>query len=1115
MSSSTVTYTSVYSDYEPWRFQWVSDDEREALEIAPQFPGQAPPSPDYVPGLEHPPSPEYVPSLEYPEYLVSSDDEEDPDEDPEEDPADYLANGGDDDNNDDEDEEEEHLAPSDSVEPTPSPPIHTSPTDADAPLGYRAAMIRSRSYITTTYEDPEEDPADYLTNGGDDDNNDDEDEEEEHLAPSDSVEPTPSPPIHTSPTDADAPLGYRAAMIRSRSCITTTSSRDLGSRRALGAIFKTLAATEALIVVVATALPSSSPPPSPLTPLSSLLPHIPLPPLPLPSPPLPLPAPSSPLLLPATNRKEDALEADVPHQKRLCLTAPTFRFEVGESSTTAARQPGLDVSHAIDYSFVDTMDATPGQERAPTTLEELSQRVTNLATTLARDTHEMYVRFENAQDDRALQRARVSMLFRDREPEPARDPEPQGGPTDAGSSGVITSKPMTLKEAIEIANDLMDQKVCTFADPQAKNKRKLNDNSKNNQNQQQPFKRQTVTRAYTVWPGEKKVCGGSKATCPKCKYHHNRKYAPRCNKCKKVGHLACDCRTPATTANNQRAPEANQRVVTCFECEVQGHYKKNYLKLKNNNRGNEVGNSGATTRAYAVGNACKNPDTNVITDHNYDVKLADGKIIRVNTIIRVFTLNFLNYPFNINLMPTELGGFYVIIGMDWLVKYHAVIVCDENIMRILFRNETLIVHGDGSNNEHESRLNIISCTKTQKNCVVHLSWHYSKEVYCDASHKGLGVVLMQNEKKELNTRQRRWLELLSDYDCEIRYHPRKANVVAGALSRKERIKPLRVRALVMTIEVCYTWQRFATPGREMSTQQDIYAAGSKNRPHILNKENYVPWSSPLLRDTDREVPVNETFHEQTNDELTENELKLAEADDQAIQTILLGLPEDIYVVVDICETAQEIWLLQNSGVQNVGNHNGLIVVLRVVNQNGKGNVVAARAEGNANWNNDESVEVQLHDNCYNNEIFNMFTQEEQYTELLEPIFEPHQVQQNDNNRKALELKIERLLRAVVSQDIMSIVQNNSGVDTSNLQTDLDRTKERFENCIIKRENEYAKLWNDWTKKIMETMNVTFDELLAMAYIHFSAYAELQIKGDCTLQCALPSRVEKSSCFQNR
>ncbi|GJR27526.1 hypothetical protein Tco_1103758 [Tanacetum coccineum] len=69
--------------------------------------------------------------------------------------------------------------------------------------------------------------------------------------------------------------------------------------------------------------------------------------------------------------------------------------------------------------------------------------------------------------------------------------------------------------------------------------------------------------------------------------------------------------------------------------------------------------------------------------------------------------------------------------------------------------------------------------------------------------------------------------------------------------------------------------------------------------------------------------------------------------------------------------------------------------------------------------------------------------------------------------KALELEIERLLRAVVSQDIMSIVQNNFVIDTSNLQTELERTKERFENCIIKKENEYAKLWNDWYKKCEE------------------------------------------------
>nr|GEZ97293.1 reverse transcriptase domain-containing protein [Tanacetum cinerariifolium] len=72
-------------------------------------------------------------------------------------------------------------------------------------------------------------------------------------------------------------------------------------------------------------------------------------------------------------------------------------------------------------------------------------------------------------------------------------------------------------------------------------------------------------------------------------------------------------------------------------------------------------------------------------------------------------------------------------------------------------------------------------------------------VYCDASNKGLGAVLMQREKKELNKRQHQWLELLSEYDCDIHYQPGKANVVVDALSMKEREPPLRVRALVMTI----------------------------------------------------------------------------------------------------------------------------------------------------------------------------------------------------------------------------------------------------------------------------------------------------------------------------
>ncbi|GKA87057.1 putative reverse transcriptase domain-containing protein [Tanacetum coccineum] len=101
-------------------------------------------------------------------------------------------------------------------------------------------------------------------------------------------------------------------------------------------------------------------------------------------------------------------------------------------------------------------------------------------------------------------------------------------------------------------------------------------------------------------------------------------------------------------------------------------------------------------------------------DHYYDVELADGRIIGLNTILRGCTLNFLNHPFNIDLMPVELGSFDAIIGMDWLAKYQAIIVCAEKIVRIPWGNETLIVRGDGSNRGNETRLNIISCTKTQK-----------------------------------------------------------------------------------------------------------------------------------------------------------------------------------------------------------------------------------------------------------------------------------------------------------------------------------------------------------------------------------------------------------------
>nr|GFC47096.1 reverse transcriptase domain-containing protein [Tanacetum cinerariifolium] len=138
-------------------------------------------------------------------------------------------------------------------------------------------------------------------------------------------------------------------------------------------------------------------------------------------------------------------------------------------------------------------------------------------------------------------------------------------------------------------------------------------------------------------------------------------------------------------------------------------------KLKNNNNhGNQGGRNNAPARVYAVGRVGTDPDANVVMDHCYDVELADGRIIGLDTILRGCTLNLLNHPFNIDLMPVELGSFDAIIGMDWLAKYQSVIVCVKKIVRIPWGNETLIIHGDGSNQGNATRLSIISCTKIKK-----------------------------------------------------------------------------------------------------------------------------------------------------------------------------------------------------------------------------------------------------------------------------------------------------------------------------------------------------------------------------------------------------------------
>nr|GEZ86410.1 hypothetical protein [Tanacetum cinerariifolium] len=210
----------------------------------------------------------------------------------------------------------------------------------------------------------------------------------------------------------------------------------------------------------------------------------------------------------------------------------------------------------------------------------------------------------------------------------------------------------------DITSYTLHQKLLGIVDRQADNKRKFDNTSRNQQNQQ-PFRRNNnVAQAYVAGSGEKPYIG-TKPLCPKCNFYYDGPCHPKCTNCKRTGHIARDCRSQAANPNynnnnNRRATVAYQGVPTCFECGAQGHFKNNCPRLGNRNQGNknQAGNGNAVARAYGL------------------------------------------------------------VGMDWLKTYHVVIVYDEKIVRVPFENETLIIRCDGSNNGNQ--LNIISCTKTRK-----------------------------------------------------------------------------------------------------------------------------------------------------------------------------------------------------------------------------------------------------------------------------------------------------------------------------------------------------------------------------------------------------------------
>ncbi|GJV86095.1 putative reverse transcriptase domain-containing protein [Tanacetum coccineum] len=322
-----------------------------------------------------------------------------------------------------------------------------------------------------------------------------------------------------------------------------------------------------------------------------------------------------------------------------------------------------------------------------------------------------------------------------------------------------------------------------YAARSTNSKKRMESNPRDNRGQQLPFKRQNISgqnvvRAYTTGNNERRGYTRPHPLCNKCKYQHVGPCTVKCSNYKKVGHLTRDC-TATITPNTQSALVGNHQGVVCYECRRPRHFRKDYPKLRNQNRGNQTrnrvgnktgnqtGGNEATAKVYAISGGGPNPDSNIVTgtlllnncyasmlfdsgadrsfvsstfstllditqstlDTSYTIEIVDGRISKTNVVLRGCTLGLLGHPFDIDLIAVELGSFDVIIGMDWLAKYHALIVCDEKVIRIPYGDEVLIIWGDDYGNG--SKLNIISCTKIQKyiqkGCQVYLAQVTSKK----------------------------------------------------------------------------------------------------------------------------------------------------------------------------------------------------------------------------------------------------------------------------------------------------------------------------------------------------------------------------------------------------
>ncbi|GJY98690.1 putative reverse transcriptase domain-containing protein [Tanacetum coccineum] len=269
----------------------------------------------------------------------------------------------------------------------------------------------------------------------------------------------------------------------------------------------------------------------------------------------------------------------------------------------------------------------------------------------------------------------------------------------------------------------------TFNNNYCNNNNHRNTNTNNHYNNHQPQnKRQEAVKPYAATPAKNNRYVGNLPLCRKCALHHTRPCTFKFNTCNKVGHLTKNCQNKGPTNGSNQLPVT----VICHACREKGHYTNQCRKT----------NINAQERAYMLRDRNAQQDPNVVTgmfllnqhparvlfdfgadksfiskslssmldippitiDTFYDIKMADGNLVSTNTVIQACTLTLLNQSFKINLMPIKLGSFDVVIGMDWLSKYHAKILCDEKVIHIPIDGKTLIIRVTEKKKSDEKRL---------------------------------------------------------------------------------------------------------------------------------------------------------------------------------------------------------------------------------------------------------------------------------------------------------------------------------------------------------------------------------------------------------------------------